>query len=307
MDAVFPVGVPVMLTFCSELSVLTPSRYMMDFATVSILMILLLNMISGCSSQQCHHSEYMIGNDCCPKCPPGKRVKTDCTQYRSTSCTGCKGATFMDQPNGLQSCFPCQNCDADSGLTVKTECTTTSNAVCEPVEGFYCVDVSQGSCAAAKQHSSCQPGQYISKKGSWHQDTECSACPGGTFSNGTSSSCQPHTQCQALNLLLIKAGSSSADTECGPPGSDHTGVIVGVAVSLIVVVAASIAGGLVYYWRCRKGKKKKKEKDKQDCGRRPRASMNIACWGLCVGAYEGVNTLVTEKSGADVPSEPVTS
>ncbi|XP_075902034.1 tumor necrosis factor receptor superfamily member 14-like [Nelusetta ayraudi] len=265
MDAVFPVGVLVMLTFCSELSVMTPSRYMIESATVSFLMVLLLN-ISGCFSQQCHPSEYWSGTDCCPKCPAGKHVKTDCTQHRSTSCTWCEGGTFMDQPNGLQQCFPCRSCDTDSGLTVKTACTTTSNAVCEPVEGFYCVDVSQGGCAAAKQHSSCQPGQYISKKGSLYEDTECSACPGGTFSNGTSSSCQPHTQCQALNPVLIKAGSSSADAECGPPGSDHTGVIVGVPVSLIVV--ASIAGGLVYYCsrqkRKTRGENKKKEMENEN-------------------------------------------
>lgn len=52
-----------------------------------------------------------------------------------------------------------------SGLKVKTSCTTKSNTVCEPLEGFYCVDFKEGGCAAAEKHTSCRPGQYISESG----------------------------------------------------------------------------------------------------------------------------------------------
>lgn len=52
-----------------------------------------------------------------------------------------------------------------SGLKVKTSCTTTSDTVCEPLEGFYCMDFAEEGCVAAQKHTSCQPGQYVSQEG----------------------------------------------------------------------------------------------------------------------------------------------
>lgn len=53
----------------------------------------------------------------------------------------------------------------DSSVKVKMSCTTTSDTVCEPLEGFYCVDFTDGGCATAQKHTSCQPGQYVSDRG----------------------------------------------------------------------------------------------------------------------------------------------
>uniref|UniRef100_A0A4W6D4E8 TNFR-Cys domain-containing protein n=1 Tax=Lates calcarifer TaxID=8187 RepID=A0A4W6D4E8_LATCA len=122
----------------------------------------------------------------------GSRVKTDCTEFRSTSCLPCLEGTYMNQPTGLKDCFPCTNCNTDPGLKIKTSCTSTSDTVCEPLEGFYCMDVKDKGCEAAQRHRHCEPGQYISKKGTASTDTECSDCTDGTFSNGTFTSCQ-HT------------------------------------------------------------------------------------------------------------------
>ncbi|XP_008296322.1 tumor necrosis factor receptor superfamily member 14-like [Stegastes partitus] len=115
----------------------------------------------------CHPAEYQTGNHCCITCPPGSRVLRHCFQYRTSACLPCSDGRFMNTRTGLTQCYPCTNCDAGSGLKVKTSCTTTSDTVCEPLEGFFCIDSTENNCAAAQKHSSCQPGQYINKTG-WY-------------------------------------------------------------------------------------------------------------------------------------------
>ncbi|XP_026187706.1 tumor necrosis factor receptor superfamily member 14-like isoform X1 [Mastacembelus armatus] len=176
-------------------------------------LILLMKVFSG-HTLTCQRAEYQIGNECCPMCPPGNRVKTDCTEFRSTSCLPCTEGTFMNQPTGLKQCFSCANCGKDSGLKRKRSCTFISDTVCEPLEGFYCIDSTGDGCEAAQKHKHCQPGQYISQKGTAYTDSVCSDCSEGTFSNGTFESCRPHTQCDSVNLQLIKAGTASTDTVC---------------------------------------------------------------------------------------------
>uniref|UniRef100_A0A7N5ZW55 TNFR-Cys domain-containing protein n=1 Tax=Anabas testudineus TaxID=64144 RepID=A0A7N5ZW55_ANATE len=124
----------------------------------------MIKVFSG-ETTTCNLAEYQIGNECCPMCLRGSRVRTDCTEFRSTSCLPCLEGTYMNQPSGLKQCFPCSQCDAGSGLKIKCSCTTTSDTVCEPLEGFYCVDPSDNGCRAAQKHRSCEPGQYISQKG----------------------------------------------------------------------------------------------------------------------------------------------
>ncbi|XP_038578972.1 tumor necrosis factor receptor superfamily member 14-like [Micropterus salmoides] len=202
------------------------------------LMILVMNVCTG-HSLTCLRGEYQTGNECCPVCPAGSRVKTDCTDFIRTSCLPCTEGTFMNQQTGRPECFLCSTCDAGSGLKINTSCTTTSDAVCEPLEGFYCLDSTGNGCRAAQRHTSCQPGQYISQKGTAFTDTKCSDCSVGTFSDGTFTSCQPHTQCESINL---KAGTASTDAECGEQSSDRTGVVIGAAVGgilcLLIVILA---------------------------------------------------------------------
>ncbi|XP_050924407.1 tumor necrosis factor receptor superfamily member 14 isoform X6 [Lates calcarifer] len=202
--------------------------------TAASLLILLMKVFSG-NSLTCHPAEYQTGNECCHKCPPGSRVKTDCTEFRSTSCLPCLEGTYMNQPTGLKDCFPCTNCNTDPGLKIKTSCTSTSDTVCEPLEGFYCMDVKDKGCEAAQRHRHCEPGQYISKKGTASTDTECSDCTDGTFSNGTFTSCQPHTQCESVNLQMIRPGTATTDVECGHSSKIPAIVIVVIVVSLLLI------------------------------------------------------------------------
>ncbi|KAM6924455.1 tumor necrosis factor receptor superfamily member 14-like [Xenentodon cancila] len=163
--------------------------------TVASLLMIVIRAVSV-PTLSCHRAEYQSGGRCCPSCFSGSRVKTDCTEFRSTSCQLCVAGTFMDKPNGLKRCHPCTTCDPGSGLKVKSPCTLTSDTVCEAAEGFFCIDSTTHGCVAAQKHRSCEPGQYIIEKGTASTDTECSNCRNGTFSNGTMTFCQPHTKCE---------------------------------------------------------------------------------------------------------------
>uniref|UniRef100_A0A8C9Z397 Tumor necrosis factor receptor superfamily member 14-like n=1 Tax=Sander lucioperca TaxID=283035 RepID=A0A8C9Z397_SANLU len=205
--------------------------------TVGSLLILVFSVFRG-HTLTCRPTEYENGDLCCPRCPAGSRVRKHCKEF-GTSCLNCDEGTFMDQPTGLTECFPCVRCDSGSGLKIKTACTTTSNTVCEPLEGFYCKDSSEKGCMEAQKHRSCQPGRYISQNGTVLKDTECSDCRDGTFSDGTLlTSCQPHTQCQSLNLQLIKPGTASTDAECGEQSS---GAVIVIVVPVICLVVAGIS------------------------------------------------------------------
>uniref|UniRef100_A0A671XWG4 TNFR-Cys domain-containing protein n=1 Tax=Sparus aurata TaxID=8175 RepID=A0A671XWG4_SPAAU len=194
----------------------------------------------------CHRSEYQTGSECCPMCPVGSRVKTDCTEYRSTSCLPCTEGTYMNQPTGLKQCFACTNCDAGSNLKINLPCTTTSDTVCEPLEGFFCLDSTENGCMAAQEHTHCKPGQYILHKGTAQRDTECLGCSEGKYSNGTFTSCLSHTKCETLNLQEIKPGTVSTDAECGEQTADRTAVVVGVVVVLFIVMIVAAAVKLLH-------------------------------------------------------------
>ncbi|XP_035994893.1 tumor necrosis factor receptor superfamily member 14-like [Fundulus heteroclitus] len=215
------------------------------WTATSILLILLMRDFRV-HTISCHLTEYKIGNECCPMCPAGSRVKTDCTEFKSTSCLPCTAGTYMDSPNGLKRCNPCSTCDSGVGLKEKRGCTLSTDTVCEPMEGFFCRDPKPGGCGVAQKHRSCEPGQFISKMGTASTDTDCSDCISGTFSDGTMLICQPHTQCEKENLQLIKAGTASADAECGEKSSNITGIVIGVMLLVFLVIA-----GIVFVlWKC---------------------------------------------------------
>ncbi|KAM4563007.1 tumor necrosis factor receptor superfamily member 14-like isoform 2-T2 [Odontesthes bonariensis] len=211
-------------------------------AAASVLMVVMRAF--SVHALTCRPSEYETGNKCCPLCPPGSRIKSECNELKSTSCFPCTDGTYMDKFNELKECVPCTTCD--SGLKVKQSCAPTSDTVCGTMEGFFCVDPTKSGCAEAQKHKSCDPGQYISSRGTASTDSECSACSSGTFSDGTLTSCQPHTQCESENLQLIKAGNSSADAECGENTSNRTGFAVAVSVFLVVLLLTSLGVYVVF-------------------------------------------------------------
>uniref|UniRef100_A0A673HGV3 Tumor necrosis factor receptor superfamily member 5-like n=1 Tax=Sinocyclocheilus rhinocerous TaxID=307959 RepID=A0A673HGV3_9TELE len=159
----------------------------------------------------CNNAEYEINGKCCPMCYPGKRVHKHCDKYTSTTCDSCLVMTYTNAPNGFTECLPCSVCDASNGLRVKQTCTLISDTVCEPLPGYYCIDLLYN-CKRAMKHSSCSPGQYINQTGQSFINTVCDYCPAGSYSNGTF--CKLHTNCASLDKITIKEGTDKTDAEC---------------------------------------------------------------------------------------------
>uniref|UniRef100_A0AAY5L8J6 TNFR-Cys domain-containing protein n=1 Tax=Esox lucius TaxID=8010 RepID=A0AAY5L8J6_ESOLU len=205
--------------------------------------LVILKLLYIKSSSACGPAEYRIDDECCPMCSPGQRVYKHCTEYTSTSCVPCIGPTYLDEPNGLPVCKPCTHCDPGFGLMVKHPCRPSSDTVCEPLEGFYCTEPTKDGCKAAQRHSRCEPGQYIRQKGSPSTDTVCTNCTGDTYSDGSFTSCQPHTQCDTLKRLQIKPGTHWSDSECGPQTSPPIGLIL-----LVLLGPLALAVVIIRVW-----------------------------------------------------------
>ncbi|KAJ8371156.1 hypothetical protein SKAU_G00111840 [Synaphobranchus kaupii] len=201
---------------------------------VTLLMVLFYD-----SSYSCRSAEYEINGECCPMCSPGTRVYKHCTEYTSTTCVPCTKESFIDQPNGLSICFPCTVCDPDRlGLKTDRKCTASSDAVCGPLDQYYCTGTDNKGCKFAEKHKICSPGQFIIHKGTTSTNTKCGDCPDKTFSNESSStSCKHHTDCQSLGLEEMTAGTNTLDSECGTRPS--YGLIVAVLLSVLLLLSLS--------------------------------------------------------------------
>ncbi|KAL4593234.1 tumor necrosis factor receptor superfamily member 5-like isoform X1, partial [Arapaima gigas] len=142
----------------------------------------------------CSSTEYEIDGRCCPLCSRGTRLYRDCTGNTTTICVSCVGSTFTNKLNHIIKCQSCTMCDPGFGLKTVKECTASSDTVCGVLEGNYCVDPYEGGCRAAQKYPTCKPGQFIKLPGTGSADAECENCPENSYSNGSSTSCTPHTE-----------------------------------------------------------------------------------------------------------------
>ncbi|KAG7224267.1 hypothetical protein INR49_000510 [Caranx melampygus] len=115
----------------------------------------------------CRDKEYLTRDgECCPMCHEGTVVRRDCTPLLGTSCSRCDNGTFMNQPNGLNKCFPCSTCAPAHGLFAQQSCTTTTDTVCEVLSGYYCRSLANNTgCSMAGKHTRCAPGQRVKEPG----------------------------------------------------------------------------------------------------------------------------------------------
>uniref|UniRef100_A0A3B1IVD5 Tumor necrosis factor receptor superfamily member 5-like n=1 Tax=Astyanax mexicanus TaxID=7994 RepID=A0A3B1IVD5_ASTMX len=220
-----------------------------------------------CSSA-CARAEYETGDEeCCPMCAPGNRVYRDCTEYTSTTCVPCMGATFLDAPNGLKECFICMICDPGVGLRVRTACTRTSDTVCEPLPGFYCTEQHRGSCIQAKKHTKCRPGEFIQHMGSEKSDTVCEACSSGFYSP-LGINCTRWTDCSVRDEVQQREGSAVEDVQCVSKASRHRYSIIPAAASALILLLLLI----ILFIKPKNPEKSHKNHrevnrgDKRDCG-----------------------------------------
>ncbi|KAL7884751.1 hypothetical protein AOLI_G00075210 [Acnodon oligacanthus] len=203
---------------------------------------------------KCSRSKYDNDGECCAKCEPGSHVHKHCTENSDTSCAPCPPSTFTAEQNGLTECTKCTVCDPGQGLRVKTPCTRSSDAVCEPLDGHYCTDEQNDGCVRAEEHKKCRPGQYTKHKGTSSKDTECDECEDGTYSDGSFQTCKPHSKCEDDGRKEIKKGTHSSDTEC--KSNIPVGLIVGVTVSIFVVLVVVLVVVIVVIVKyCRKRRK----------------------------------------------------
>ncbi|XP_072569636.1 tumor necrosis factor receptor superfamily member 5-like [Paramormyrops kingsleyae] len=198
----------------------------------------------------CGQAEYKMGDECCSMCNPGSYVNRHCTAWTSTSCAPCIGSTFNDQPNDLEQCSPCTVCDGDCGVKTVRACTPSSDTVCGVLEGHYCIIPYKGGCRAAHKHTACKPGQFIKQPGIEYTDTVCEDCSDNSYSDGSFTSCKPHTDCESRGLLTVKAGDQVADSECGE--KSNTALTVMIAATIIIIIIIIIAVTAVRYRRRKK-------------------------------------------------------
>ncbi|KAK3566192.1 hypothetical protein QTP86_028415 [Hemibagrus guttatus] len=166
---------------------------MLGLQLCDFICLTLLNLIIVMCCKACNTAEYEIDGECCPMCAPGQHVLKHCDSQLGTQCKVCTGSTYTDVPNGLTACLPCAVCDEDNGLHVKHKCSYTSDALCEPLMGYYCIETQGESCRKAQEHSVCLPGEYIYQNGTASMDTVCKDCTEETYSDGSFMHCKPHT------------------------------------------------------------------------------------------------------------------
>ncbi|XP_047656284.1 tumor necrosis factor receptor superfamily member 14-like isoform X8 [Tachysurus fulvidraco] len=131
--------------------------------------------------EKCGQSEYRSAADeCCPMCAMGSVVMKDCDGDYSTTCKPCAKGTFMNEPNGLHTCFQCKICE--NGFYISQDCTTMQDTVCG--DGFYCIRYSdeKRDCSLAIKHTKCKPGEQIKTPGTKASDTVCESCSPGFYS-----------------------------------------------------------------------------------------------------------------------------
>ncbi|XP_063049505.1 tumor necrosis factor receptor superfamily member 14-like [Engraulis encrasicolus] len=159
-----------------------------------LIVVLSLPGSYGPPPYECDPFEYEGPWGCCPKCLPGFHVSSHCSEHATTTCAPCPQSTYTETHNGWTSCKICTHCDSTAGVRVKKNCSSTSDTLCEPLEGHYCTDPIKDGCQGAVEHTKCKPGQYIKMKGTASSDTVCNDCGYSTYSDGSLTSCKPHTE-----------------------------------------------------------------------------------------------------------------
>ncbi|XP_067250874.1 si:ch211-261n11.8 isoform X2 [Chanodichthys erythropterus] len=183
----------------------------------------------------CGLSEYKsAAGECCPMCSIGSVVHKDCTGDLSTSCQPCAPGTFISEPNGLHSCFPCKNCDESQGLYIQSKCTTVRDTICDVLDGYYCSDYSNSQCSRAVKHSVCKPGQETKTPGTKTSDAVCVDCISGYFSP-SGLNCTKWTDCTARNGIKTENGSFVKDVTCTPKRQRY-GLICAVVLTVFFII-----------------------------------------------------------------------
>ncbi|TDH13836.1 hypothetical protein EPR50_G00037770 [Perca flavescens] len=176
------------------------------------------------SDGNCRNSttEYLLDDLklCCKKCPPGQRLKQECSETTDTVCEQCSTYQYMENWNYARNCFSCSKCKETKDLRYGQNCsfTTRTRCVCKP--GMYCImGFDDPYCTSCKKYNPCKIGFGVSVPGTKNSNVRCEQCPTGTFSDSASTTdpCRPHTNCHGR--AVVSKGNNTSDTVCEPQTS----------------------------------------------------------------------------------------
>ncbi|XP_008278372.1 tumor necrosis factor receptor superfamily member 5 [Stegastes partitus] len=200
-----------------------------------------------CSSED----KYPSGRRCCDRCAAGTYVKSDCDGSKPTECSECGRGYFTATRNHSTKCYLCRSCSATNNQRTAKDCSSTQNTVCDCVSGFYCSNAECEHCQPATQ---CPPGEGVRVPATRTNNTICSPCEDGTFSNVTDfhSACKPHTSCEDYGRVPRIPGTSKTDAVCGGfkshcPWMLPAGLWSGLVLTLLVLIL------LLVWWRSKRG------------------------------------------------------
>ncbi|XP_077113540.1 tumor necrosis factor receptor superfamily member 8-like [Ranitomeya variabilis] len=172
--------------------------------------------------QSCQGNQYYNEkeNDCCFRCPQGLVTRSTCVKDIKKECASCsEPEKFIVWSKNRPTCVTCRQCKEESSLVTVQSCTLLTEAICQCKTGYYCHSPLPNTCARCNLFTQCPTGQGVKQKGSPMKNTECEACPSGTFSDvkSTTEVCKPHTDCDKLHLVTTRRGSTTTDALCGGP------------------------------------------------------------------------------------------
>ncbi|KAM5132133.1 tumor necrosis factor receptor superfamily member 8-like [Mantella aurantiaca] len=147
--------------------------------------------------------------------------RSTCIQDRNKDCArNCSAGYFINWDRSPPQCATCNKCYKGEKLVEVQSCSLYTEAICRCQDGYYCRSSLGNTCTRCERHRECPLGQGVKTKGTAEKDTECEACPPGTYSNIMSATekCNLHTDCTKLQEKTLRNGDSKTDTVCETSG-----------------------------------------------------------------------------------------
>uniref|UniRef100_A0A3B4AGV7 TNFR-Cys domain-containing protein n=1 Tax=Periophthalmus magnuspinnatus TaxID=409849 RepID=A0A3B4AGV7_9GOBI len=158
---------------------------------------------------------------CCDRCPPGHKLKEECTETNDSVCEPCGPDQYNENWNFASNCISCVKCKDVKGLQYAQNCSSTKRAKCECKSGRYCaVGNANGQCQECAAYRKCKKGFVTNTS-----NVTCKKCPEGTFSDTISTeACKPHSICGESHI--ISKGNATSDTVCKVAASTQPTVML---------------------------------------------------------------------------------
>ncbi|XP_054883205.1 tumor necrosis factor receptor superfamily member 1B [Poeciliopsis prolifica] len=117
-------------------------------------------------------------NLCCKKCPPGQRLRQECSRNSDSECEPCGSDQYIETWNYTPNCLSCSKCKDKKGLVNHQSCSATRNAKCVCKPGMFCeMGFDNPFCTDCRQYRVCKAGFRVSVPGTLNSDVKCEKCP----------------------------------------------------------------------------------------------------------------------------------